>query len=52
LESLTDQRPRGYVIAARSGKYVIEQLYTVVSGNALHEYFYACILAHELTIDQ
>jgi hypothetical protein len=51
-KSLSDQRSRSYMIATGTSVYFVEQLNTVVLGNALHEYFFACILTHEPTIDQ
>jgi hypothetical protein len=51
-ESLPDQRPRGCMIAVGSGMYVLKQFYTVVLGDALHQYFRTCISAHESTVDQ
>jgi hypothetical protein len=51
-ERLSDQRPRGCLIAIGSGMYVLEQLYAIVLGDTLHQYFHTCIFVHESTIDQ
>jgi len=51
-ESLSDQLARGCMSAAGSSMYVLEQLYTIILGDALHQYFCTCIFAHESAIDQ
>ena len=51
-ESLFDQCLGGYMVATRSGMYVLEKFYTIVLGNALHQNLCACILAHESAVDQ
>jgi hypothetical protein len=38
--------------ATGTNVYFVDQLNTVVLGNALHEYFSICILTHDLTINQ
>jgi hypothetical protein len=51
-ESLSDQCLGGYMVATGSGMYVLEEFYAIVLGDTLHQNFCACILVHELAVDQ
>jgi hypothetical protein len=50
-ESLSDQRSGGRVVATGSNVYVLEEFYTIILGDALHQNLYVCIL-HESAVYQ
>jgi hypothetical protein len=51
-ESLSDQGPRGGMIAASTTVNFMEQVNTCFSSDTLHQNCLLCIFAHQDTIDQ
>jgi hypothetical protein len=51
-EGLSDQGPRGGVIATSTTVNFIEQLNTCFLSDTLHQNFFLCIFAYQDTVDQ